>query len=56
MHRIPIAVVGLRFGRTIVEQLMTGPGREHCELVGVCDLDGDRVRAIAGQTGVRPFL
>ena len=55
MPKIPIAVVGLRFGRHIVEQLLTGPGREHCELAGVCDLDGDRVRAIAGQTGARPY-
>lgn len=53
--RVRIGIVGLNFGRHIIEQLATGPGRDWCELAGVCDLDAAKVRQRAEQTGVRAY-
>jgi predicted dehydrogenase len=55
MTRLPIAIVGLNFGRHIIEQLTTGPGRDWCELAGVCDLDAAKARQYSGQTGARAY-
>ena len=55
MPKLPIAIVGLNFGRHILEQIGTGPARDHFELAGVCDLDAAKVRQYSGQTGVRAY-
>jgi len=55
MEKVRIAIVGLNFGRYILDQLVTGPGREHLELAGVCDLDAAKVRQYAAQTGARAY-
>ena len=56
MNKIKIAVVGVNFGRWIVEDLTTpGGANDLFELVAVCDLDPERVRAIAGKAGVEAF-
>jgi len=39
MKKLKTAVVGLRFGRVMVEQLQRKPGNRFFELVGICDLD-----------------
>lgn len=52
--RPSIAIVGLRFGRHIVEQLAVGSGRIHLRLVGLCDLDRDKAEALAVQHGGVP--
>ena len=52
-----MAVVGLRFGRYIVEdQLMKGPGKEHIDLLGVCDLKQDLAASLATEHHLRHYL
>jgi len=53
--RIRMGIAGLNFGRHIIEQLTNGPGRDGCELAGVCDLDAAKVRQYARQTGARAY-
>jgi predicted dehydrogenase len=54
--RISMVVVGLRFGRYIVEeQLLKGPGREYVELVGVCDLDQTLASEMADRHHLRHY-
>ncbi|MBB5791700.1 Gfo/Idh/MocA family oxidoreductase [Jiangella mangrovi] len=54
--RLRVAVVGLNFGRWLVEnELLTGPGSQACELVGVCDLDVAKARALAGSWSVAAY-
>ena len=55
MKKVRIAIVGLNFGRYILDQICTGPGRDHLELAGVCDLDAAKVRQYAAQTGTRAY-
>jgi len=51
-----MVVVGLRFGRYIVEeQLLKGPGGEHVELIGVCDLDQALAGEVAGLHQLRHY-
>ncbi|MDR1011426.1 MAG: Gfo/Idh/MocA family oxidoreductase [Opitutaceae bacterium] len=45
--RIPIAIVGLNFGRHIVGQILAGSGVPHVRLAALCDIDRDRAEAIA---------
>jgi len=46
--RLPIAVVGLGFGRVVIErQLLAGPGARHFELAAVCDADPTKARDAA---------
>ncbi len=52
--RPTIAVVGLRFGRHIVEQVAAGSGRPHLRLVGLCDLERDKAEALSVQHGGVP--
>jgi len=55
MEKVRIAIVGLNFGRYILDQICTGSGRDHLELAGVCDLDAAKVRQYAAQTGTRAY-
>jgi predicted dehydrogenase len=43
MKKKKIALVGLRFGRVILQQLLTKPATRYFELAGICDLDKKRV-------------
>lgn len=54
MPKIPIAIVGLRFGAHIAGELSAG-GAEDFELVAVCDADRARADEIASLHGVRAF-
>ncbi len=55
-NRIKLALVGLNFGRHIVESLLAeGLGREHIELVGICDLDQEKAKALAQKHGLRVY-
>lgn len=49
---LPIAVVGLNFGRHIVDAIRTGPAAEHFRLAAVCDLDAAKSQAMADACGV----
>mgnify|MGYP006281850145 CR=1 FL=1 len=55
MERIPIAVVGLNFGRHIVRELRIGPAGEYFELAAVCDLDAARADKLADRFRVDSF-
>lgn len=56
MKKYKIAIVGLNFGRWIVESF-TKPGSasDHFELAAVCDIDPERARAIAEKSGVEAY-
>lgn len=51
--RIPIAVVGLNFGRHIVRQLVENPADGLFQIAAVCDQNRDRADAVAQKMGVR---
>lgn len=54
--RLRVVVVGLGFGQWLIDhELLEGEGARVCELVGVCDLDGERAREVAGRHGVRAY-
>lgn len=54
--KVTVAVVGLVFGRYIVEdQLLNGPGRDYVDLVGVCDLNQDLGAKMAARHGLRQY-
>lgn len=49
MSRLKMAVVGLHFGKTLIQrEIIEGYGKEYFELVGVCDLN-EALRASAAQ-------
>lgn len=52
---IPLAVVGLNFGRSIIRQLTEGAARDHFQLSAVCDLDRLKADKFARLTGARAF-
>jgi len=54
--RIKLALVGLNFGRHIIEsQLIDGPGSKYIELVGICDLDAAKAKSFGEKYSVRVF-
>lgn len=55
MKRIPLAIVGLNFGRLIIDQIVRGPGRRYFQLAAVCDLDGARAEAMAREFRCKAF-
>jgi len=46
MKQIPIAIVGLNFGRHIVDQLLEEPARKYFQITAVCDLDKAKAEAM----------
>ncbi len=54
METLPIAIVGLNFGRHIIQSIVNGEAGEHMRLAAVCDLDEAKARQFAEQYGV-PF-
>lgn len=56
LQKIPIAVVGLNFGRHIIDsQLLEGPGFPYFHLAGICDMDGKRAAETSAAFGVRAY-
>jgi predicted dehydrogenase len=56
LPKIPIVVVGLNFGHYILDkQLLNGPGSPYFKVAGICDLDHERTREIAAQSGVKAY-
>ncbi|MGB2976078.1 MAG: HEAT repeat domain-containing protein, partial [Phycisphaerae bacterium] len=51
--RLRIGIVGLNFGRHILAQLRSGPAAGRFDVAAVCDLDAEKVRQYAGETGAR---
>jgi predicted dehydrogenase len=54
-ERIPIGIVGLNFGRHIVEQLATGHAAELFRIAALCDQDRDKADARAAKVGAKPY-
>jgi predicted dehydrogenase len=52
---IPIAIVGLNFGKHICDTLSSDPGARHVRLAAVCDKDAAKAQAIAATYGVPAF-
>ncbi len=56
MKKVNIAIVGLHFGHSIIrEQIITGYGSKHLNLVGVCDTDKPLLDSVAGKYGVKSY-
>jgi len=56
LKRIGIGVVGLNFGRHIIEhELRDGPGKPYFDLRAVCSLDSDQAQMCGRQYGVRAY-
>ena len=52
---LPIGVVGLNFGRHILDQLQHEPASRHLRLAAVCDLDSAKVAEFSERYGVPGF-
>lgn len=55
MERVRIAVVGLRFGRSMVDSMLAAPGCQHLELVAICDKNPAVLEPIRQRTGLPAF-
>jgi len=53
--RLPIAIVGLSFGKHIITLLRQPPASELFELAGVCDLRPEVTAEVASQNGVKNY-
>jgi len=52
---LSIGIVGLNFGRLILEELKNGPAGRHFQLAAVCDLDAAKAGKQAALHGVKAF-
>jgi len=48
---VDIVVVGLNFGRHIVQDLSADGGNSHVRLAGVCDIDREKARSVSEEYG-----
>ena len=56
LTKIPIAVVGLNFGRYIIDkQLLHGPGFPYFQLAGICDMDSRRAAESSAAFGIKTY-
>ena len=55
MDKIKIGIVGLNFGKYIIEDILSGLASEYFQLAAVCDMDAPKVGAMAEKTGARAF-
>lgn len=55
VNPIRIVVVGLNFGGYILNQIESGPAGEFLQLVGLCDLDAEKLAAKAKSLDVRAY-
>lgn len=51
MKPVSIVIVGLNFGRHIVEELTCDGGNPHVNIVGLCDLDREKAEKLAAEYG-----
>ncbi len=52
MKKIGIAIVGLNFGRHIINQIVDGAASEYIELKAVCDIDADKAKEFSRKYSV----
>jgi predicted dehydrogenase len=53
--KIPIAVVGLNFGQSVIHQIVSGSGSPYFELAAVCDINAEKARMVADSWGVKAY-
>ena len=51
MKAVSIVIVGLNFGRHIVDELTKDGGNPHVRIVGLCDLDREKAEKMAAEYG-----
>ncbi|WP_240417876.1 Gfo/Idh/MocA family protein [Paenibacillus periandrae] len=55
MEKLNIAIVGLRFGSTVIEELLQGAGNPYFRVHAVCDLDPSKADECAMKYGAKPY-
>ncbi|SFL57255.1 Predicted dehydrogenase [Paenibacillus sp. 1_12] len=55
MEKLNIAIVGLRFGSTVIEELLEGECNPYFHVYAVCDLDPSKVDDSARKYGAKPY-
>lgn len=55
MNKMNIGIVGLRFGSTVIEDILRGEGSRFFHVYGVCDMDQARTDAAADKYEAKPF-
>ena len=56
MNRVKIGIVGLNFGKYIIEQLLTGTAKDYFELAAVCDIDTNKAMETAEKFAVKAYF
>ena len=52
MDTLPIAIVGLNFGRHIINDIVNGEAGKSVHLAAVCDLDEEKARQLSKEWDV----
>lgn len=52
---VPLVIVGLRFGRCMIDRIRNGEEGPHVRLAGVCDLKADLARALGAELGIPAY-
>ena len=55
MQKVKVGFVGLGFGQTIIEHVVSGSGSSFFELAGVCDLNLELTRSVSAKYAVPAF-
>ncbi|MFE5320835.1 Gfo/Idh/MocA family protein [Paenibacillus sp. NPDC056579] len=55
MDKLNIGIVGLRFGSTVIEELLNGDGGRRFRIHAVCDIDSAKAEACASKYGAKPY-
>jgi predicted dehydrogenase len=55
MSKVNIGIVGLRFGSTVIEDILGGEGSRFFHVYGVCDMDHARTDETADKYKAKPF-
>jgi predicted dehydrogenase len=55
MEKLNIGIVGLRFGSTVIEELLEGEGNNYFSLYAVCDIDQSKTDDNALKYGAKPY-
>jgi len=54
-QRVKIGIVGLNFGRWIIEDIVNGPAKDYFELAAVCDKDEEKAKSFGEKFGVKVY-
>lgn len=54
-QRVKIGIIGLNFGRWIIEDIVNGPAKDYLELAAVCDKDEEKAKSFGEKFGVKVY-